>query len=262
MIFHHNNSAINYNVQGSGPALLLLHGFLESSTMWAEIAQKFQESHTVLTLDFPGHGSSTVNADEHPMELFAEITSALLEHLSIEHCTVLGHSMGGYVAMAMVELVPQKVEKLILLNSTPAEDSQERKQNRARALKLVPNAKDAFVSMAITNLFPETTRTRFHTEIENLKSEALQMTSKGITAAIKGMKNRKDRTAVLKEYPKPKFMICGSQDPILPVKECKIIANDTNTRLFELEGGHMSHIENVNEIVKIVHFIENNCISS
>ncbi len=259
MIFHYNTFPIYYTAQGSGPAILFLHGFLESSTMWAEIAPSFHETRTVITMDFPGHGKSTLVAAEHTMELFAEITNALLKHLKIESCTVVGHSMGGYVVMAMAELFPQKIEKLILLNSTPAEDSKERKLNRKRALQLVPKAKNVFVSMAISNLFAETAREKFQSEIEQLKAEALQMTTKGITAAIKGMKNRKDRTIVLKKFPNPKYIICGTEDPILPIYECKIIAKDTNSELFEVEGSHMSCLENVNEIIKIMHFIENKC---
>ncbi len=260
MIFHHNNAVIYYNVQGSGPAILLLHGFLESSTMWSQIAPEFYDRRTIITLDFPGHGKSSVVSEEHTMELFAEITRALLLHLDIKKYTVVGHSMGGYVAMAMAELFPEQIEKLVLLNSTPAEDAPERKLNRERALQLVPKAKDAFVSMAISNLFAENARILFQSEIEHLKTEALKIPVQGIIAAIKGMKNRKDRTATLKDFQKPKFMICGIEDPILPLQECRIITEHSNTRLFELKGGHMSHIENLDETVKIVHFIEFNCI--
>lgn len=260
MIFQYNNSAIYYTKQGGGPVLLLLHGFLESSTMWKEIAPTFLDTRTIITLDFPGHGKSNSVAEEHTMELFAEIVNALLNHLNIKKCSVVGHSMGGYVAMALVELFPAKIEKLVLLNSTPAEDSKERKLNRERALQLIPKAKDTFIGMAISNLFAETAREKFQIEIEDLKTEALEMTTEGITAAIKGMKNRKDRSAVLKSFPKPKFMICGIADPILPIQECKIITEDSGARLFELQVGHMSHIEDTTSIIEIVHFIENNCI--
>lgn len=259
MIFHYNNSFIYYTVQGSGPALLLLHGFMESSTMWNKIASTFYETRTVITLDFPGHGNSAIVAAEHTMELFAEITNALLDHLQIETCTAVGHSMGGYVVMAMAELFPKKIEKLVLLNSTPTEDSQDRKLNRERALELVPKVKDAFVSMAISNLFSKTAHEKFQSEIEHLKAEALRMIPKGITAAIKGMKNRKDRTSVLIDFSKPKYIICGTEDPILPLQDCKTISKNTNSKLFEVEGGHMSCIEEADSIVKIVHFIENNC---
>ena len=189
-----------------------------------------------------------------------ETVNALLAHLTITTCTLIGHSMGGYVAMAMVELFPQKIEKLVLLNSTPAEDAPERKENRARALELVPKVKDAFVTMAIGNLFAENSRQKLTKEIARLKDEALQMTPEAITAAIKGMKNRKDRTQILKNFTKPKFMICAAQDPIIPISECKIIAKTTNSKLFEVDGGHMSHLEKLNSITKILHFIENICI--
>lgn len=260
MIFYYNNSAIYYTLQGNGPALLLLHGFLESSTMWKEIARAFYKTRTIITMDFPGHGKSAVVAEEHTMEQFAEITNALLTHLNIKKCSVVGHSMGGYVALAMAELYTHNVEKLVLLNSTPAEDSPERKLNRERALHLIPKAKDVFVRMAISNLFAETARKKFQIEIEHLKAEALQMTTEGITAAIKGMKNRKDRTTVLKSFPGPKFMICGIEDPILPFQECKMITKGSGTKLFELHVGHMSHVEATASIIKIMHFIENNCV--
>ncbi|RDK88216.1 alpha/beta fold hydrolase [Marinirhabdus gelatinilytica] len=262
MIFHYNNSSIYYTAQGSGPTIVLLHGFLESSTMWEQIVPTLVSKRKIITIDFPGHGASDAIAEEHTMELFAEVVFTLLDHLQISTVTLIGHSMGGYVAMAMAEAHPERIEKLVLLNSTPAADSEERKLNRARALKLVPKAKEAFVSMAITNLFTEVSRQKLQPEIESLKTEALQMTAQGITAAIAGMKNRKDRTEVLKSFTSPKFMICGTEDPILTFQECKSIANTSDCRLFELESGHMSHLEKFQEIVKILHFVENICISS
>lgn len=226
--------------------------------MWSKIAPKFYKTHKVITLDFPGHGKSEILSDAHTMELFAEMVISLLDHLRIEKTTLIGHSMGGYVAMAILELCPQKIEKLVLLNATPAEDSQERKENRERALQLVPKVKDAFITMAIGNLFTETHKKKFASKIETLKKEALSMTTEAIVKTIKGMKDRKDHIRTLKDFSKPKFMICGIADPILPIQECKKIAESTNSKLFELEGGHMSHLENFNILVKILHFIEKN----
>ncbi|HBR53652.1 MAG TPA: alpha/beta hydrolase [Flavobacteriaceae bacterium] len=260
MIFSYHHTPIYYNSQGNGPVLMLLHGFLESSTMWDSLLPEITKTYRVITFDFPGHGKTPSISKVHGMELFAEITSALLAQLGIAEATIIGHSMGGYVAMAMAEKYPGQIKKLILLNSTPAPDSQARIENRERALALVPKAKDAFVGMAITNLFNEASRIKFEKEISALKAEALTFPLEGITAAIAGMKDRKDRTMVLKSFSKPKYMICGVHDPILPIDDCKKIAEQTKTEFFSVNGSHMNHIENTTEIVKILHLIENKCI--
>jgi pimeloyl-ACP methyl ester carboxylesterase len=259
MIFHYNNTPIYYTVNGSGPSILLLHGFLESHTMWDTIGPTYYKTHQVITLDFPGHGKSNSISEVHSMELFAEIAHALLRHLKVDKTTIIGHSMGGYVAMAMAEFFPQLLEKIVLLNATPAEDSPERKANRERAIVLVPKVKDAFVTMAIGNLFAEDSQKELAPAIGALKTEASKMTTEAILAAIIGMKDRKDRTEVLKEISKPKFMICGLNDPIMPIEECRSIAKQTHTEIFEVKGGHMSPIENTGSIIEILHFIEKSC---
>ncbi|QIE59608.1 alpha/beta hydrolase [Rasiella rasia] len=260
MIFSYHNSPIYYTDQGSGPAIIFLHGFLESSTMWKEIIPHFTTSNRVITLDFPGHGKTPTIKETHSMEFFAAIVAELVAHLKIKQITVVGHSMGGYVSMAMTTLIPQQIRTLVLLASSPDSDSEARKQNRERALELVPNAKDAFVSMAISNLFNEHSRKQFSKEISEVKEEALALSVEGITAAIRGMKNRKNRTSMLKDFNNPKYMICGTNDSILPISSCETIAEATNTVLLKVTGSHMIHIEKRDEIVKLLHLIENNCV--
>ena len=259
MIFHYRTTPIYYTLKGNGPAMVFLHGFLEHSGMWDAILPEFKANHTLLTVDFPGHGQSGNVAAVHNMELMAEVVQALLDHLDIPKATFVGHSMGGYVVMALAELAPKKISKLVLLNSTPAEDSPARKQNRERALQLVPRAKDAFVGMAINNLFSEKARMTYAVEIEKLKQQALQFPLEGILAAIEGMKDRKDRVGVLSSFTGDKHMICGTDDPILSYTTCKKIARQTETTFHEVSGGHMSHLENTVKIVKILLLIENNC---
>jgi pimeloyl-ACP methyl ester carboxylesterase len=260
MIFHYHTSPIYYTLSGKGPALVLLHGFLESSTMWEMIVPEFETDHTVLTLDLPGHGKSASISETHTMECMADVLLSLLTHLNISEAIFVGHSMGGYVLMALAEVAPSKISKLVLLNSTPSEDTPERKANRERALLLVPKAKDAFVSMAISNLFSEKNRIAFASTIERSKKEALTFPLEGILAAIKGMKDREDRTHILATFSNEKHMIAALEDPILPFSDCISISEETNTPLHSVAGGHMSHVENFVKIVKIVRLIVNNCV--
>jgi len=250
MTLSFNNTSIYYETYGNGPAIILLHGFLESSTMWKPLIPDLSRNNHVITIDFPGHGKSSVVSEIHTMELMAEVVDAVLQKLQIASATFIGHSMGGYVTLAYAEMFSEKVDKLILLNSTPAADSEERKANRNRALKIVDQNLQAYISMAIGNLFAESSRERFATEIETLKSEAYSFPAKGIKAAIQGMRNREDRTEILKNFEKKKYMILAEEDPILPVSEAKQLAMKCNCNTKIIEGGHMSLIENQGFIIE------------
>ena len=251
MILNYNHTQIYYKLEGRGPAIVLLHGFLESSTMWDRFIPKITGGKTIIVIDLPGHGKSGCISETHSMELMAEVLNSVLKKHKINSATLIGHSMGGYVALAFTELYNHKVDKLILLNSTPAADSEERKQNRDRALKVIAQNSKAFISMAISNLFVESAQDKYASEIQKMKDEAYTFPIEGITAAILGMKNRKDRSFVLKKFDKEKLMICGLKDPLIPYEASKSLALQTKTSLIKVSGGHMSMIENFDEIVKI-----------
>ncbi|MDP2687887.1 MAG: alpha/beta hydrolase [Aequorivita sp.] len=255
MIYHYKNIPIYYETFGKGSAIILLHGFLESSTMWKPLIPQLSENNFLLKIDFPGHGKSGVISEIHSMELMAEVVNEILKYLQIPSATFIGHSMGGYVALACAEMFPEKVEKLILLNSTPEADSEERKENRGRALKVIDQNAKAYIGMAIGNLFAETSREKFAVEIEVLKTEAYSFSVEGIKAAIKGMRDRKDRTEVLRQFKKEKFMVLAEEDPILPLLETKELADHCMVSLKIIKGGHMSIIENLDSVKKYLHFI-------
>ncbi|SRX52381.1 alpha/beta fold hydrolase [Aequorivita sp. CIP111184] len=255
MTFHYKNIPIHYEISGNGPSLVLLHGFLESSTMWNSLIPQFSKNNTIVTINFPGHGKSGVISEIHSMELMAEVVNELLQHLQISSATLIGHSMGGYVALAYAEMFTEKIEKLILLNSTPIADSEEKKENRNRALKVIDQNPQAYISMAIGNLFAKTSRQKYSSEIEALKKEAYSFPVEGIKAAIKGMRDRKDRTEILKNFNKEKYMILAEEDPILLLSETIEVAEKCNVSLKIIEGGHISTIENRDFIANYLHFI-------
>lgn len=247
MIFQFQNNSIHYHVYGSGPAIVLLHGFLESSGMWAKVIPFLSENHTVITLDFPGLGKSDVLAETHTMELMAEVVHALLEHLKIESATWVGHSMGGYITLAFIDLFGEKANKIILLNSTSKSDSEERISIRNRSIRLMHEHPKAFVSMAIGNWAVADSREKFKDEINYLKEQAFTFPNEGIIAAIKGMRDRKDRTAALQKFSKPKYLLLAENDPIIPCEETKKIAENAGVVVKVISGGHMSMIENFEE---------------
>lgn len=256
MITYYKSTPINYSVEGEGPALVLLHGFLLSSTYWNPLITELLKKNQIITIDLPGHGKSACISEIHTMELMAEVVNFVLEELNILSANFIGHSMGGYVALAFAEKYESKIDKLVLLNSTPASDSPSRKKNRESALVVINKNPSLFLTLAIKSLFAEKTQKQFEAEIRKLINEALLFPVEGITAAIKGMKNRKDRTSILKHFKGEKYMICGAEDPILSFSELKQLAIKSKTTLKKVKSSHMSLTENIEEIVKIMHFID------
>jgi pimeloyl-ACP methyl ester carboxylesterase len=254
----YKNTKISYTNSGEGTAIVLLHGFLENKKMWLDYVAFFSENYRVITIDLLGHGESDCLGYVHSMEDNANVVHEVLEHLHIQKAIVVGHSMGGYVGLAFAELYPNEINKLVLLNSTSKEDSAEKKLNRTRAIKAVKQNYVNFVSLAIGNLFSKNNRIRLEKEIEKVKTEALKTPLQGIIASLEGMKIRKDRESLLKQNLFPTLLVLGKKDPVLNYDESISQIKNTIVELVSFEDGHMSQIENKEELKKVLTDFFNN----
>jgi pimeloyl-ACP methyl ester carboxylesterase len=246
------NTTISYTDEGKGTTIVLLHGFLENKSMWDFYVPELAKKNRVITIDLLGHGATECLGYVHTMEDNADVVHAVLSELRIRKAIFVGHSMGGYVALAFAELYPDTVKGLILLNSTARADSEERKKNRDRAIKAVKQSFVNFISLSIANLFSENNRERLATTIENVKKEALQTPLQGIVASLEGMKIRQDREVLLHLTPFPKLLILGKKDPVLNYEETKEQIENTAVQLITFPDGHMSHIENQDELLAVL----------
>jgi pimeloyl-ACP methyl ester carboxylesterase len=248
----YKNTKISYSDTGKGNAVVLLHGFLENQTMWQDLVPEWSKKHRIITIDLLGHGETECLGYVHSMEDNAEIVQAVLSKLRIRKAVFVGHSMGGYVALAFAEMYPEKVRALVLLNSTSKADSEERKANRNRAIKAVKKDYTTFIRLSIANLFSPDNRERLIDEIEKVKIEALKTPLQGVVASLEGMKNRKDREVLLHFTPYPKMLILGKKDPVLIYETALEQIEDTAVKLITLPDGHMSHIENREELKDVL----------
>jgi pimeloyl-ACP methyl ester carboxylesterase len=238
------NTKISYTDTGKGTAVVLLHGFLENKSMWDSFLSDFSQKNRVIAVDLLGHGQTECLGYVQTMEDNADAVHAVLQELRIRKAIFVGHSMGGYVALAFAELYPDMLKGLVLLNSTSKADSEERKRNRDRAIVAVKQNHASFIRMSIANLFSEDNREKLVTEIENVKLEALKTPLQGIVASLEGMKIRKDREVLLHLTPYPKMLILGKKDPVLNYEENLKQIENTSIELVTFPDGHMSHIEN------------------
>jgi pimeloyl-ACP methyl ester carboxylesterase len=249
---HYKNTKISFADQGKGTAVVLLHGFLENQSMWNAFISDLSLKNRVITIDLLGHGATDCLGYVHSMEDNTDVVMAVLQHLKIRKSVFIGHSMGGYVALAFAELYPENVKGIVLLNSTSRADSDERKKNRDRAIKAVKQNYSAFISMSIANLFSEKNREILLEEIENVKKEALKTPLQGIVASLEGMKIRKDREVILHFATYPILLILGKQDPVLNYDETISQIENTSVQLVSFNDGHMSSIENRKELLTVL----------
>ncbi|WP_291132563.1 alpha/beta fold hydrolase [Flavobacterium sp. UBA7682] len=248
----YKNTKISFTDEGKGTAVVLLHGFLENKTMWQAFVPELSKKHRVITVDLLGHGETECLGYVHAMEDQADMLFALFMHLKVRKVVLVGHSMGGYVALAFAELYPDFMKGLFLLNSTSRADSDERKMNRDRAIVCVKQNYGAFVSMSIANLFSEDNHERLADEIEKVKEQALKTPLQGIVAALEGMKIRKDREVILHFAPYPMQLVLGQKDGVLHYEDSLEQIEGTKVELTTFPDGHMSHIENEAALMKVL----------
>jgi pimeloyl-ACP methyl ester carboxylesterase len=249
---------LNYRVFGNGYPVVFLHGFLESTTMWNYLDLEKAPFQSIL-IDLPGHGDSGLNdTNESPsMKYMAAEVAKLLAKLNIEEYHVVGHSMGGYVALELKELDP-KSKKVVLLNSNFWEDPVEKKKDRVRIADIVLKAKDLFVNEAIPGLFYR--HNRKDSAIIELIKESRKMEAASIAYASLAMRNRLDKSTLVKGNAIDFLILHGKHDPIISTEKWQSELKDISVS-FEIieDAGHMSHIENPTKILKsIVDFIVSN----
>ncbi|WP_206420425.1 alpha/beta fold hydrolase [Lacinutrix jangbogonensis] len=257
MVFKYKGIEKFYTDQGKGSALVLLHGFLEDSSMWQELIPELTKKNRVITIDLLGHGKTGCLGYVHTMEDMAAAVYAILKHLKLRKYIFIGHSMGGYVALAFTRLYPESIKGLCLLNSTYEEDDNERKQLRARANKMVQSNYVNMVRMSFANLFSAESKLK-HAKAFNLALEiALKTPIQGYMAANEGMRQREDTSVFFAEASFKKVVLLGKKDTILNVNDMLKFTNKHTIETHVFSEGHMSHIENKEEVTQqILHFIE------
>ena len=246
------NTTINFTDQGKGTAVVLLHGFLENKLMWKAFIPELSKRNRVITIDLLGHGATECLGYIHTMEDQADMVQSILQELKIRKVVLIGHSMGGYIALAFAELYAENVKGIMLLNSTSKADSKERKINRDRAIVAVKQNYSNFIRMSIANLFSESNRERLTEVIEQVKIEALKTPLQGIVASLEGMKIRKDREIILHFASYPIQLVLGKKDGVLIYEDNLDQIEGTKVQLTTFEDGHMSHIENETELLALL----------
>lgn len=255
MFLPFNDGKIHYTDKGKGQVIVLLHGYLETSVIFSSFGEKLSREFRVITVDLPGHGLSDVFGESHSMEFMAEAIKELLDYLKLRKVFITGHSLGGYVTLAFLELYPEYLSGYCLFHSHPLADSPEAVKNRNREINLVQRGmKDHMYPGNVTKMFATSNIERFSEAINRSKEISSSIPAEGIISVLRGMIARPSRLEFMEKGSVPCLWVLGRMDNYIP---CDVIIEKvklpSNARLVILEkSGHIGFVEEEELAVKVL----------
>ncbi|AZA52294.1 alpha/beta fold hydrolase [Chryseobacterium sp. G0201] len=236
---------LHFEKKGNGKeTLVLLHGFMENSSIWSDMEPHLSENFSLLKIDLPGHGKSDILAEIHTMELMADEVKKVLDAQKLEKVHLLGHSMGGYTSLAFAEKYPETLKSLTLFFSTYFPDDEEKKEQRIKSYRIIKDAFAHYVRAGIPNLFNPNERDILEGKIETALETALSTNNLGALACVKGMVARTDKKHVLENLEAKILVLAGKHDNAVKTeKTIKNLPDKTNIKSYVLDCGHNGHWE-------------------
>jgi len=227
------------------PTLVLLHGYLGSPALWDLWKSALRSDYAVWTPALPGHAGQSALAAGQSME---DLAQWALEGLDRHHPGTpahwIGHSMGGYIALAILERAPDRVCSIGLVNSSPFADTDERKTLRLRAIETARAHRESYVRTTVRGLFDSEFATVQPEVVDRATEWGLEASLEGIVHSLDGMRVRSDRSDVLLHSGKPSLILHGQQDPVIgPETRQSIDRLSAEFRTHTLSHGHMGPLE-------------------
>lgn len=237
-----------------GPAVVLIHGYCEDKSIWSAFTQALGQENRIIALDLPGFGASDL-LEHTSIENFADVVKDLLDHLNIDKCTMIGHSLGGYVTLAFAEKYPNMLDGFGLFHSTALPDTDEKRASRNKTIDFIERKGVLpFASAFVAPLFHISNRPRLENEIQQITEIAAQTNQNAIIATAIAMRDRVSRIHVLEKTQVPVLFIIGKNDTAVPLNDSIMqssIPKNSTVQYLE-DTGHMGMIERQNETIKTI----------
>lgn len=236
---------VTFSDTGKGRVVVLLHGFLGSHKIWESTVHSLSRSYRVIAIDLPGHGDTDCFGYVHTAELIAKCVKVVLDGLRLKKYVIIGHSMGGYAGLAFADMYPDNLRGLCLYHSTAYADSDEKKRDRTRSIKVVKSNHKIYTTEVIKNLFATKNIKYLKEEIAFAQKIASKTSKQSIIASLEGMKDRPNRDIILGMAHYPIMMVIGELDNVLPYKqllEQSELIRDKHILYLEHDG-HMGFLE-------------------
>ena len=244
---------INTKVEGEGPPVLLLHSYWGSLLLFDEMAGELSKTRKVIRIDLPGHGNSATPPPGYRFDSFAVVLNELLQRLNIAgKISIIGHSMGGYVAMAFAERFPERMESLILMHSPVRRADDQSIKSRNREADLLRKGKEELLlQVTVPSNFASGQDGNMAKTLAMVMQTSKQVTLDGALRSIEAMNHRNNYLKFLQNQTFPVFIIVGKHDKVYDAEGqledgFKIPCAEI---LFLEHSGHMGFLE---ESIKVL----------
>jgi pimeloyl-ACP methyl ester carboxylesterase len=238
---------MEYEDQGLGIPVLLIHGYPLNHTLWDPQIQDLQKVARILAPDLRGFGGSDPLRGAYNMELLAQDCHELLNDLGIKQPVVVGGlSMGGYVAFAFYRLFPERVAAMLLTATRARPDSAEAKAGRDKNIELaLEGGAPAIAGPMLTKLLSPNTYAQKPELVAAVRDIMESCSVEGIVGALTGMRDRPDSTPTLATIDKPVLILHGADDQIIPVEEAQAMQVAIPGSHLEIipDAGHLPNLE-------------------
>lgn len=238
------NEKLFYVEIGEGKPLICLHGYALDHTIWLTISEEMKKNVKLILPDLRGHGRSPVPEGKYSMRAMAEDILQIMDSHRFERAFIAGHSMGGYIALALAEFYPDRLSGLVLVASHAFEDLPEKKKARLEDSERVKQSSVAEVLKGMPDKLSKKPEV-----IDYCRKLIFQTSKNGVMGVLAGMAERPDRINVLKALRIPKMVIVGTEDQLIPLKSSNdMVRIVKELKLIEIKNaGHMPMMENSHE---------------
>jgi pimeloyl-ACP methyl ester carboxylesterase len=238
-----------YDDHGPGPVVVLLHGFPLNRSIWEHQAAGVGSRYRLILPDLRGQGGSAAPPGDYTMDGMADDVMELLDALQINEPVVLGGlSMGGYVALSLVERFPERWLGLMLMSTKAEADTPEAKHTREELMRQIEGAGNVkpVVDAMLPRILSESTRAQQPQVVARVRAIMEKTTPRGMIGALRGLTARPDRTGMLRQIAVPTLLLFGADDVITPPDTALRLASAIpNTRSLVIEkAGHLAPLEN------------------
>lgn len=238
-----------YRKEGTGPAIVFIHGFLSGGHSFDAIVNDLAATNTVVVVDLPGIGSSEIIREQYSIEDYAKEVTEVLQQEGIDEAVWVGHSMGGYIALAAADEKIAKMKQLILLFSSDLADSPEAIDKREKQKQQLKNdGVDSFVDELIVNFFPEGTPDE---PINFMRKVAKDATVDGMIHQLSAMQGRKERSEFIENAEIPIVIIEGTNDSIVPPIE----TDGPSVKRVRVSTGHFGMAEKPDLVIDAIRMV-------
>lgn len=235
-----------YDVAGSGEALVLVHGFPLDRTIWDAQFDALARRARVIRIDLRGSGGSGRGEGPALMETLAGDVFGLLDELGVERAIVVGHSMGGYVALAFFRMYAERVAGLALIASRVAADTPARAiQRDAQVEAVTAHGIGPIADAVAAEIFAPGFAAAHPATVERVRAIVVAQDPAGAIAQLIGMKERVDSADLLEDIAIPTLIVAGWEDRLLDGTELeRTAAAIADCELARLPGvGHLPMLE-------------------